>query len=123
MNKSGQYGEDLAVEYLKRKGYEIIARNWRGEKKLRAPEIDIIARRSDILIFIEVKTSSTGKFGRPEYWIDRKKRDRIAKGAEAFLSIYETYFESSRFDAITVDRECDPPRINHIKNAFLVSDL
>jgi len=123
MNKSGKYGEDMAVDYLKQKGYEILARNWRGSKQMKAPELDIIARHKNVIIIIEVKTSSTGKFGKPEHWIDMKKRSRVAEGAKAFLSLYGEDFEGCRFDAIAIDRECKPPHINHIKNAFLLSDL
>ena len=123
MNKSGKIGEDLAAEYLQRKGYEIIARNWRGVKGLRSPEIDIIAGKNNVIIFVEVKTSSTGKFGSPEYWITPAKRQRITSGAQAFLAQYTKPYEEARFDAIVIDRQTKPVSVNHIKNAFFITDF
>ena len=122
MNKSGKYGEDLAVDFLIHKGYRILDRNWRGVKGFKCPEIDIIAEKHNEIIFIEVKTSSTSKFGPPEHWITLKKRQRLAKGAEAYLSQNQCQNSGCRFDVIAIDRQRKPPDINHIINAFLVSD-
>ena len=122
MNRSGQQGEDLAAYHLESKGYRIIARNWRGKKGMRSPEIDIIAMKGKTIIFVEVKTSSTGKFGAPEYWITQAKRKRLTDGAEAFLAQFTEPYDSCRFDAVVIDRQSKPTSINHIKNAFLSTD-
>jgi putative endonuclease len=122
MNKSGKYGEDLAAEFLMHKGYRILERNWRGVKGFRCPEIDIIAEKHNMIVFVEVKTSSTGKFGPPEHWITPQKRQRLVNGANAYLSQNFHGNIDSRFDVITIDRRPRPSAINHIENAFLVSD-
>lgn len=123
MKKRGEIGEDIATEYLKKKGYQILERNWRGDKTLRCPEIDIIAEKNNIIVFVEVKTSSTEVFGEPEYWITPRKQRRLAAGARAYLARYKQDKIECRFDAITIDRQPKPPLINHIKNAFLSPDV
>jgi putative endonuclease len=122
VKKRGEIGEDIATEYLKKKGYHILERNWRGDKKLKCPEIDIIAEKNNIIVFVEVKTSSTGVFGEPEHWITPQKQKRLAIGASAYLVRYSQAKIECRFDAITVDLQLCPPHINHIKNAFLMPD-
>ncbi len=123
MRKTGKLGEDLAAKYLRLNGYQILKRNWQGTKGQKCPEIDIIAQKHNIVVFVEVKTSSTGKFGSPEHWITPHKRYRLARGASVYLSQNCDDNTECRFDAITIDRQTRPPVINHIKNAFLVSDI
>ena len=122
MNKSGKIGEDIAANYLIQNGYQILERNWRGAKELKCPEIDIIARKDNAIVFVEVKTSSTDKFGLPESWITPQKQQRLARGASAYLSQLKDDISECRFDAIAIDYRTKPPKINHIVNAFLVSD-
>ena len=123
MRKKGDLGEEIAVGYLKEKGYEILERNWRGKKNFKSPEIDIIAQKNDTLIFIEVKTSSSSKFGAPQEWITPQKRRRVAQGANSYLAFTNQTDVNCRFDAIAIDRLKRPPQIDHIKNAFLLSDI
>jgi putative endonuclease len=123
MRKKGDLGEEIAVGYLKGKGYEILERNWRGKKNYKSPEIDIIAQNDDTLVFIEVKTSSSTKFGDPREWITLQKCRRIAKGASSYLAFTNQTDIDCRFDAIAIDRLTRPPKIIHIENAFLLSDL
>jgi putative endonuclease len=122
MKKTGDLGEELAAKYLIDKGYEILERNWRGEKELKCPEIDIIAGKDNVLVFIEVKTSTTSLFGQPQEWITAKKRRRIAQSAAAYLACNNKANSDCRFDAIAIDLRTKPPGINHIENAFLLSD-
>jgi putative endonuclease len=84
MNEKGLMGETLAAMFLKKRGYEIIERNYR----IREGEIDIVARKNGEIVFIEVKTISTkereaGK--RPEEAIDQRKRMRLRKAIAAYL--------------------------------------
>jgi len=123
MNKTGDIGEQLAADYLLSKNYHILARNWRGTKELKAPEIDIIAQKDDTIVFLEVKTSSTGKFGSPREKIDNYKRKRIAQGAQAYLAINNLGEIQCRFDAIIVDKRQKYPKIIHIENAFTLNDI
>ncbi|MCP4583316.1 MAG: YraN family protein [candidate division Zixibacteria bacterium] len=123
MKKTGDLGEELAAKYLIEKGYRIIERNWRGEKEFKSPEIDIIADIDDGLVFIEVKTSTTDLFGQPQEWITPRKRRRIAEGAAIYLACKNQSDTNCRFDAIAIDLRTKPATINHIENAFSISDL
>ena len=121
--KSGKLGEDIAAHYLERQGYTILERNWRGGDKIKCPEIDLIARKSDAIVFIEVKTASTSMFGPPETWITERKRRRLAEAGQVYQAIHADERCSFRFDAIAVDARGIRPKIKHIKNAFLLSDF
>lgn len=65
----GIEGEDFAVTFLKKLGWQILERNWRNKKA----ELDIIAKDGEILVFVEVKTRSTNYFGPPEWAVTEKK--------------------------------------------------
>jgi len=110
----GQAGESLAVDYLLKKGYRILQRNYRYEHG----EIDIIAEDGDVLIFIEVKTFRSKKFGEPEDAVTKNKRERIRKTADGF--IFENTIDDKicRFDVIAIDCEKTAPVIRHIEDAF-----
>jgi len=95
----GREGENRACQYLRRQGYEIIARNWRS----RFGEIDIIARNGGSLIFIEVKTRSNAGFGGPEAALDMHKH----------LSVVESDLPV-RFDLVALQGE----KITLYKGAF-----
>ena len=122
MKKTGDRGEDLAVNHLKAKGYTILERNWRGVKGFRSPELDIIARISEVIVFIEVKTASTAKFGPPQFRITPAKQKRIGDGAKAYLAINDLDNCECRFDAIMIDLGIQPPEIYQIENAFMLVD-
>ena len=68
-NELGKKGEDLAVSYLLKQGYQILTRNFRYQKA----EVDIIARKEDVLAIIEVKTRSTPDFGNPQDFVKGKQ--------------------------------------------------
>src|SRR5215467_14496860 len=72
--RRGARGEKLACRYLKRNGYKILFRNFRGRS---GGEIDIVCRDDDTLVFVEVKTRAGEDFGRPFVAVDRTKRKRI----------------------------------------------
>jgi putative endonuclease len=123
MKNSGKFGEDLAVKFLTDKSYRILERNWRGVKGLRSPEIDIIAEKDGYLIFIEVKTASTKKFGLPEQWITPRKQKRLIEGARTYILSRDIDNPGCRFDIIAIERRHQPPVIRHIKNAFMTSEV
>lgn len=118
----GQEGEKLAEEYLISRGYNILAKNWRGIKGQRAPEIDLIAKENEAIVFIEVKTASTSKFSSPAYWITESKRKRLIAGAMTYIAQNSFDSVSYRFDAIVIDNRAQKPIIKHIVNAFMVDD-
>lgn len=95
--KTGAVGEQIAKEYLIQKGYVIIASNWRAQHK----EIDIIAKHKDVLVFIEVKTRRSTKFGYPEEAVTAKKWELLFLAAQAFIEQYTNY-ERIQFDIISV---------------------
>ena len=80
-NDLGILGEQLAVEYLIKKGYVILEKNFRFEKH----EIDIIAKHKQVLIVVEVKTRSTSKFGEPQNFVKPKQISRLVNAANAFM--------------------------------------
>jgi|LZCG01.1.fsa_nt_gb putative endonuclease len=96
-HRTGKRGEDIACQYLRQQGYEIIARNWRS----RFGEIDIIARDGDSLVFVEVKTRTGSGFGGPEGALDERKRGRIIATAKAYLSGIESDL-AIRFDLVAL---------------------
>lgn len=111
---TGQTGEDLAVGYLENKGYTIVERNYR----LRIGEIDIIARDGEFLVFVEVKTRRSSRFGSPFDAVDFRKQQQVSRVALAFMTRHGCGEMAIRFDVIGVHLEKQSPRIELIKNAF-----
>lgn len=112
----GNTGEEAAAEYLKKNGYKIIGRNYRNK----IGEIDIICENKEYLIFVEVKTRSSDKFGTPASAVDKRKQNKIIKVTQYYLMEHETD-KSIRFDVIEVYAEPGSGKINkieHIKDAF-----
>ena len=98
--KIGNEGENIACEFLVQNGYEIIARNWRT----RTGEIDIIAQKCDIIVFVEVKAIAHCTFDMIEGKINQKKQERILKTSKRFLLNHREYNNKFvRFDVIFVD--------------------
>jgi putative endonuclease len=111
--KTGGEGEVKAVEYLRSIGYEILETNWRHSNQ----EIDIIAKDKFYLVIAEVKTRSTTAFGEPEVFVNRQKQRNLIKAANAYLEKKNLMLES-RFDILSVLKNGDNYKVNHIKNAF-----
>jgi len=113
-------GEDAAALYLSAKGYTILHRNIRFSEG----ELDFVARSGKTLVFIEVKTRKTAKFGQPYHFVSEKKQRRQAAMANRFISICRLQDVPVRFDIVSVVLPPEqPPQIEHIENAFLVKDL
>lgn len=108
----GADGEAKVVEYLKKKGYLVIEKNYRT----RNFEIDIIAKTGNTICFIEVKSRKTSKYGLPREAVTRKKQNQIIKGAMTYIKYKKLKVFSYRFDVVEVFLE--ESRINHIENAF-----
>ena len=107
----GRAGEDLAAQYLKQQGYTILERNYR----LRIGEVDIIARDEEYLVFIEVKTRRSTRFGSPFEAVDARKQQQIVKIAAAYLQGKEL---PVRFDVVAVHLNEQDVRVEILKNAF-----
>lgn len=118
--QTGDIGEDYAVKYLKKHGYKIIERNYR--KKI--GEIDIIAKRHDYLVFVEVKTRHCNPLTKPYEAVNLGKQRKIIKTAALYIAEHklQTYM---RFDVCEVYVDAGTlklNKINYIKNAFERSD-
>ena len=113
-NDFGKLGEELAVNYLIEKGYEILERNWRNIHK----EIDIIARDGKDLVIVEVKTRQSDENGEPDLAVTRQKQTRLISAANAYL-FQNSLDINTRFDIISIIMKDNSPVINHIEDAFL----
>lgn len=107
----GRRGEKLAVSFLKKQGYHVIETNYTTHYG----EADIIAVYEDILCFIEVKSRTSDKFGRPCEAVDYKKQDKYRRIAEYYIYANHVAETNIRFDVIEVYAD---DTINHIKDAF-----
>lgn len=108
--KIGDKGEHIAAEYLKGKGYKIIARN----VHIGDGEIDIIAQDGDNLVFVEVKTRYSYSYGNPLEAITKDKIKHIIRSAKMYISSNHLYNMQVRFDVIGTTGD----EIEHIKDAF-----
>lgn len=96
----GQAGEDAAAAHYEGEGYRILARNWR----VRTGEIDLVCRRGDTVVFSEVKTRSSGRFGRGLEAVDWRKQRKLRALAVLWLQESAGSFAEIRFDVVEVDR-------------------
>lgn len=112
-NELGKLGESLAADYLRRNGYEILEINWVYQKA----EIDIIARRENVLSIVEVKTRSTDVFGLPQDFVDRKKIRLLVKAVDAYV-ISRDLDVDVRFDIIGIHKVDNEFAITHLSDAF-----
>ena len=97
--RTGQLGEELAAQHLESLGYRIVARNWRG----RTGELDIVCEHGDWLVFVEVKTRSSARFGLPEDAVDARKLRRLRRVATEFMIREVGEQRLSRFDVVAVE--------------------
>ncbi|WP_299225263.1 YraN family protein [uncultured Psychroserpens sp.] len=112
-NELGKKGEQLAIDFLLKSGYKIIARNYIYQKA----EVDIIAKKKDILVAVEVKTRSTKDFGNPQDFLKSKQIQRIIKAVDTFVISNQLDVEV-RFDIIAIIKNGDQLDIEHLENAF-----
>ncbi|MCM8780504.1 MAG: YraN family protein [Candidatus Omnitrophica bacterium] len=112
----GKIGETYALDFLKRQGYKIIFRNFRN----RFGEIDIVARDSDTLCFVEVKTRGSDRYGLPQEAVAKSKQRRLIKLALSFLKEKDLLDKKARFDVVSVrySDKGSQPQLELIKNAF-----
>jgi len=111
----GKAGERVAEDYLKRQGCEILFRRYRGAGK----EIDLVVRDGKTIVFVEVKTDTSGRFGPPETWVTPRKQQAIIKAARSFIATQEPNADGYRFDVVGVTiRGTGLPEVIHIRNAF-----
>jgi putative endonuclease len=117
LNKSqkfGQSSEVLAVHYLKQSGYKIIERNYRTP----LGEIDIIAKEKKTIVFVEVKSRRSIRYGSPKWAVTPKKKRTLSMAALHYLKATRQTSSKARFDVIAIVSNQDEPRIEIVKNAF-----
>ena len=112
-NELGKKGEQLAVDYLGRNGYEIIERNYRFDKA----EVDIIAKKEDTLAIVEVKTRSSIDFGNPQDFVKPKQIQRLVKAVDEYVTVNGLNVEV-RFDIIAIVKRGKAYDIEHLEDAF-----
>ncbi len=111
--QTGKRGEEIAKEYLRKKGYKIREQNYRT----RYAEIDLVTERKNTLVFVEVRTKIGERFGSPEDTINKKKLWKLQKNAEAYIARIG-WQKACRVDAVCIvlTPESILERIDHYEN-------
>ncbi|WP_417884782.1 YraN family protein [Zunongwangia sp.] len=112
-NEIGKQGEELAVDYLKNKGFTILERNYRFKRA----EIDIIGFKDEFLVAVEVKTRSTTYFGDPQDFVKSGQIQRLVMAINQFAE-QRSIDAEIRFDIIAIILHKTTPQIQHFENAF-----
>ena len=110
--EKGKQGEEYAIHFLKQKGYILIDRNFTS----RHSEIDLIVKKDDLLVFVEVRMKANGDYGNPESTLSKAKMNAIKRGAEEYLH-KRPKPEKVRFDMVSI-QEYPVFEIVHFEDAF-----
>lgn len=116
-NNSQHFGaksETLAAWYLKKNGYQIIEQNYRNQ----LGEIDIIAREKKTIVFVEVKSRRSIRYGNPKWAVTPGKQRKISMVALYYLKTTRQTNAKARFDVVSIYSNQDEPQIEIVKNAF-----
>ena len=106
----GAKGEKTVVKYLKKQGYTVLEKNY----KTRLGEIDVIVKKDETIIFVEVKTRTSDTYGRPSEAVGYEKQRKYVKVAQEYLLKNKLLSQKCRFDVIEIIND----EINHIIDAF-----
>ena len=112
-NELGKLGEELAVEYLKKNGYQILETNWTFQRA----EIDIIAKKENTLAVVEVKTRSSIDFGLPQDFVKPKKIQLLIKAVNEYVTANDLDV-NVRFDIIALQKKDNEFIIEYLQDAF-----
>ena len=114
----GQEGESAAEQYLRRKGYRIVARNLRSS----IGELDLVAEDGQVLVFVEVKARRTDAFGGAIHAVHQRKQEKLIQLAAQYLARHHIKDRLCRFDVVLLQGTDDvASQVEHIQNAFDVS--
>ncbi len=112
-NETGKSGEDFAVNFLKENGHEVLAQNFRYGQA----EIDIVSKHANLIVFTEVKTRSSDKYGFPEQAVSKVKQNHISKAASFFME-KRGFKNEVRFDILSLTKTYEGYDVHWIKDAF-----
>lgn len=113
-NEAGKNGEKIVADYLLKKGYRIVSRNFRSKRG----EIDLIATTGNYLGFVEVKERAANAMVSPLEAVTSAKRARIIRAAQYYLMRYPSHLQP-RFDVIAIEHRLDGVyAVTHLENAF-----
>lgn len=110
----GHSGEDAAERLYRRLGFRVLERNYR----CRGGEIDLVVRRGPLVVFCEVKTRRTNRWGEPSEAVDRRKQERLRRLAARWLRERRPGAVEVRFDVVSVVARGVRPELVHIADAF-----
>jgi putative endonuclease len=110
----GDAGERMAARHLRRRGYRIVARNFRDG----GGEIDLVAMDGETLVFVEVKTRRDDAAGAPLEAVDARKQERLRRAAQAFAARHRAARRAMRFDVVAISGSGRSRRIELIQDAF-----
>ena len=111
----GRSYENLAALFFEQHGFEILRRNWRAGRK----EIDLIVKKDTLLVFVEVKASSSDKFGHPSERVDNRKIANLTEVARQFLITEKISGVDLRFDVVTFVKG----KLEHYPAAFEATEM
>lgn len=106
----GRGFEQLAARFFQDNGFKILKRNWHDGPR----EIDLIVQRDDLIVFVEVKSSSSGKFGHPAERVNNRKKDNLVQAAQRYLIDNNIHECDLRFDVVTFING----KLEHFPDAF-----
>jgi putative endonuclease len=113
-NELGKKGEKIAIDFLLKKDYQILEKNYRFLKA----EVDIIAQKENILAVVEVKTRSSDYFGNPQDFVNPKKIKLLLSAIDYYVNENDLDVEV-RFDIIAIIHQKNKTKIEHLEDAFL----
>jgi len=111
----GQRGEQIAIDYLTRSHYQIVARNW----QIWGGELDIVAQSNEEIIFIEVKFRQRKLGGSAKESLSHKKQKQFRRSSELFLLKHDIQSVAYQYDFIAIDQHREFYRLHHFKNIEL----
>jgi putative endonuclease len=113
----GKEGERIAELFLKKKGYKLVARNYRCA----AGELDLIVLDQRVIVFVEVKTRTGIEYGTPLEAVEVRKQQKMIYAAQFFLNAKKLSQREARFDVVGISWPGAQPLVEHIENAFDLS--
>jgi putative endonuclease len=116
---TGEQGERWASSFLEKRGYTILAKNWRNPHD-RRDEIDLVCRDGDVVVFVEVKTRAAAALVQGYFAVDQRKKKALRRAATAYLRLLRPAPSTYRFDMVEVSMTPSaPPEIRHFENGEL----